>query len=80
MWFGIGALLGLGPLLVFFDRAISCWRNGTMAIIANEYWEASSRYLDGHGTMFDRASVCKWLLDAFFYRKVVVVPWRLVCI
>lgn len=75
MWFGIGALLGWpfsGALI--FPFVVEDW---VVAIITQDAFDTFRRYLDG----IVRCLVVLALqvsVDAFFYRKIVVVPWNIV--
>ena len=76
MWFGIGALLGwpfAGALIVPF--VLEEW---VIALVGQtEIFETFRRYLDGavRCLIVLALQVC---IDAFFFRKVVIVPWRIV--
>lgn len=75
MWFGIGALLGwpfAGALIlpfVAYDLLISFAMGDVLHLI--------SPYLDGIVRCLTILGI-QVGIDAFFYRKLVVVPWRIV--
>lgn len=75
MWFGLGALLGwpfAGALILPFVA-----QDWLVAIVAGDMFDTFLRYLDG----FVRCLTILGLqtsIDAFFYRKLTVVPWRIV--
>ncbi|KAK5954047.1 mannosyltransferase [Knufia fluminis] len=75
MWFGIGALLGwpfAGALIIPF--VLEDW---TVAFIADDMANTFFLYLDGVVRCLAVLGV-QVALDAFFYRELTVVPWRLV--
>lgn len=75
MWFGLGSLLGwpfAGALILPF--VLEDW---LVAFYGGDLRDAFTRYLDG----FVRCLVILGIqvsIDAFFYRHLAVVPWRIV--
>lgn len=76
MWFGIGALLGWpfsGALIVPF--VLEEW--AIALVMQADIYDTLKRSLDGVVRCLI-ILVAQISIDAFFYHKVVVVPWRLV--
>lgn len=75
MWFGIGAIVGWP-----FSAALVVplvMEDVFLAYLSMDRSEAAFRYIDG----FARSLIVLALqvcIDAFFYHKLVVVPWRIV--
>ncbi|KAK5069764.1 mannosyltransferase [Lithohypha guttulata] len=75
MFFGIGALLGwpfAGALIIPF--VIEDW---VVAIVANDIFDTFLRYLDGVVRCLAVLGL-QISIDAFFYRNLTIVPWRIV--
>lgn len=75
MLFGIGAMLGWpfsGLLILPF--VLEEW---TMALIVQDTFNTFLRYLDGAGRCLIILAL-QVVIDTFFYRKLIVVPWRIV--
>lgn len=75
MWFGIGALLGwpfAGALITPF--VVEDW---VLAYYSGAFFETFKRYLDGIARCLLVLAV-QVSVDAFFYHKLVVVPWNIV--
>lgn len=76
MWFGIGALLGWpfsGALIIPFVA-----EDWLMALVGGiDIFETFRRYLDGFVRCLIVLAV-QVSIDAFFFHKAVIVPWRIV--
>lgn len=75
MWFGIGALLGwpfAGALVLPF--VVEDW---VLALVGHDLSNVFMRYLDGIVRCVAILGV-QVGIDAFFYRDLVIVPWRIV--
>lgn len=75
MWFGIGALLGwpfAGALIIPF--VLEDW---AFVFVTGDWFETLRRYVDGIARCLAVLGL-QISLDAFFYRELTVVPWRIV--
>lgn len=75
MWFGIGALLGwpfAGALIIPF--VLEDW---AIVLVTGDWFDTFLRYVDGIVRCLAVLGL-QVSIDAFFYRNLTVVPWRIV--